>query len=289
MSPFVAAFISSLFWAISTQVYSKMVNKLSVYRFNLYKSIIAIVCFSTASYFMAGTLLAPVATIPWLLLSGFLGFMLADLFIFYSFAKNGPARTLMLSAFAPSIIAIHAYFILGKTLPLGKVIGLIFLVVCLCFIGLERSRRGNVSVKVAILAFIGINIEAIGVVLTKKCFIMAPEMSAMTVNFYRVIPAVLILPFLVRFKNIKIGIGDLSTKTKLSILGSSLLGTFLALYFYLYAISHYGHPSIIAGLGSLAPIYASIYEHWRDKKYPNRYFIGAIVSMLIGVLFLIFM
>lgn len=289
MSPFIAAFISSLFWAISTQVYSKMVNKLSVYRFNLYKSIIAIVCFSLASYFMAGTLLAPIETIPWLLLSGFLGFMLADLFIFYSFAKNGAARTLMLSAFAPSIIAVHSYFILGKTLPWGKVIGLIFLVTCLCFLGLERSKRGRFSIKVAILAFIGINIEAVGVVLSKKCFMMAPELSSMTVNFYRVIPAVIILPFIVRFKNIKIGIGDLSPKTKFSILGSSLLGTFLALYFYLYAISNYGHPSIIAGLGSLAPIYASIYEHWKDKKYPNRYFIGAIASMIVGVLFLIFM
>ena len=289
MSPFVAAFISSLFWAISTQVYSKMVNKLSVYRFNLYKSVIAIICFSTASYFMTGTLLAPIETIPWLLLSGFLGFMLADLFIFYSFAKNGPARTLMLSAFAPSIIGIHSYFLLGKTLPLGKIIGLIFLVICLCFLGLERSRRGNFSIKVAILAFIGINIEAVGLVLSKKAFMMAPEMSFMTANFYRVIPAVVILPFLVYFKNIKIGIGDLSSKTKFSILSSSMLGTFLALYFYLYAVSHYGHPSIIAGLGSLAPIYASIYEHWKDKKYPNRYFIGAIVSMIAGVLFLILM
>ena len=288
MSPFVAALISSLFWAISTQVYSKMVNKLSVYRFNLYKSVIAIVCFSTASYFMTGTLRVPSQTLPWLLVSGFLGFMLADLFIFYSFAKNGPARTLMLAAFAPSIIAIHSYFILGKTLPLGKVVGLIFLVICLCFIGLERSRRGNVSIKVAILAFIGINIDALGLVLSKKAFMLAPEMSSMTANFYRVMPAVLILPFVVYFKNIKIGIGDLSSKTKFSVLSSSMLGTFLALYFYLYAVSHYGHPSIIAGLSSLAPIYASIYEHWRDKKYPNRYFVGAIVSMIVGVLFLIF-
>jgi len=280
--------MSSLFWAISTQIYSKMVNKFSVYRFNLYKSLIALVCFFVASWSI-GAITCPLNVWPWLLLSGFLGFMLADLFIFYSFAKNGPARTLMLAAFEPTIVAVYSYIILGITLPIGKVIGLFFLLLCLCFLGLERSRRGSVSLKVAALTLVGINIEALGIVFTKKAFMLAPTLSPMTANLYRVLPAVILLPFLARFMGVKMGIGDISTKSKLSILSSSLLGTFMALYLYVYALSKYGHPSIIAALGSLAPIYASIYEHWRDKKYPNRYFIGAIASMAVGVLFLIFM
>lgn len=289
MSPYIAVIISSLFWAISTQVYSKMVNKLSVYRFNLYKSLIALPCFVVASYIFSGTLVAPLQAMPWLLFSGLCGFLIADLFIFYSFAKNGPARTLMLASFEPSIVAILSYFILGKTLPVGKIIGLFFLIACICFIGLERSRRGTVSLRVAALALIGICIEALGVVFTKKAFMIAPELSSMTANIYRVIPAVVCLPVIDYFMGVKMGIGDISNKTRMSILGSSFLGTFLALYFYLYAISHYDHPSIIAGLGSLAPIYASIYEHWKDKKLPNRYFIGAIASMAVGVFFLVFM
>jgi len=254
----------------------------------LYKSIIALVCFFIASWYI-GAITCPLNVLPWLLLSGFLGFLLADLFIFYSFAKNGPARTLMLAAFEPTIVAVYSYLILGLTLPLGKIIGLFFLLLCLCFLALERSKRGSVSLKVALLALVGINIEALGVVFTKKAFILAPHLSPMTANLYRVLPAIVLLPMLARFMNVKMGIGDISTKSKLNILGSSLLGTFMALYLYVYAISKFGHPSIIAGLGSLAPIYASIYEHWRDKKYPNRYFVGSIVSMIVGVLFLIFM
>jgi len=286
-SAFLAVFISSLFWAIATQVYSKMVNKLTVYRFNLYKSVIAFVCFLTAAFYI-GQVFAPREAVPWLLLSGFLGFFLADLFIFYSFAKNGPARTLMLGAFEPSIIAVYSYFFLGKTLSFSKVMGLFFLILCIIFMALEKKRRGTMSFYVAMLALIGINIEAVGVVLTKKAFMVAPSLSPMTANLYRVVPAVLILLVYNYFRGIKIGVSDLTTKTKNSILFSSFLGTFLALYFYLYAIAHYSHPSIIAGLGSLAPIYASIYEHWRDKKFPNRYFVGAILSMIVGILFLIF-
>lgn len=284
---FLAVFISSLLWAISTQVYSKMVNRLSVTRFNFYKSLVGFICFLASAFFI-GEIFAPREAVPWLLWSGFLGFFLADLFIFYSFAKNGPARTLMLAAFEPSIVAVYSYFILGKVLPLSKVVGLLFLILCLCFMALERKRRGTLSFYVAILAFIGINIEALGVVFSKKAFMIAPLMSPMTANLYRVAPAVVILLIYNHFKRVKMGVSDLNFKVKNSILVSTFLGTFLALYFYMYALAHYDHPSIIGGIGNLAPIYASIYEHWRDKKYPNRYFIGAILSMIAGVIFLLF-
>ena len=287
MSAYLAVFISSLLWAISTQIYAKMVQKLTVFRFNFYKSIIAFVCFLVACA-LTGNLYFPTAAMPYLLLSGFLGFTLADLFIFYSFSKNGPARTLIFSSFSPSIIAVYSYFILGKTLPVQKIVGLFFLLLCLLFIALERYNRGNVSLRVAVLAIIGINIEALGVVFTKKSFMIVPDMSPFTANLYRVGVAVVVLGVLNSFKGVKFGIKDLDWDIKGRVAISTFLGTFMALYFYLYAISNYNHPSIIAGIGSLAPIYASVYEHWRDKKRPNRYFMGAIASMICGVLFLIF-
>ncbi|MEI6080226.1 MAG: DMT family transporter [bacterium] len=287
MSAYVAVFLSSFLWAIATQFYAKIVTKITVFRFNLYKSIFALVCFFIAAVFI-GHIAPPPGTLLWLLLSGFLGFALADLFIFYSFSKNGPARTLIFSAFEPALIAVYSYFIIHQTLPLNKVVGLFFLLLCLFFMAMERKRRGSFSLRVAALALIGINIESIGVVLTKKAFMIAPDMSSMTANLYRVIPAVVLLGILNYFKGVKFGVGDLSKKMNMGILFSSFLGTFLALYFYLYAISKGGHPSIIAGLASLTPFYASIYEHWRDKKLPNKYFVLALCSMVIGVSILLY-
>ncbi len=287
MSAYIAVFISSFLWAIATQFYAKIVGKLTVFRFNLYKSIFAFVCFFIAAL-VIGKVRAPSGTIWWLLFSGFFGFALADLFIFYSFSKNGPARTLMLSAFEPSLIAIYSYFIIGQTLPWNKAIGLFFLVLCLIFMALERHRRGNLSIKVALLALLGINIEAVGVVFSKKAFMIAPEMSSMTANLYRVMPALLFLGIINRFKGVKFGITDLSGKMRASIFFSAFIGTFLALYFYLYALSKPGHPSIIAGLASLTPFYASVYEHWRDKKLPNKYFVLALCSMITGIFILLY-
>jgi drug/metabolite transporter (DMT)-like permease len=288
MNAYLAAFISSLLWSVATQFYARIVAKTSVFRFNFYKSVFAFTCFFIVSLLM-GRLFASWEAIQWLLLSGFLGFAIADLFIFYSFAKNGPARTLIFSAFSPALIAIYSYSILQKTLPINKILGLSFLILCLIFMGLERKRRkGKLSLRIALLAIIGINLEALGVVFTKKAFIIDPAMSSMTANFYRVIPAVIILGLVNHFTKTRIWISDLSNKMRFSIVFSAFLGTFLALYLYLYAISKYAHPAIIAGLGSLAPLYASIYEHWRDKEMPNKYFIGAMLSMGVGVFLLLY-
>ena len=288
MSAYLAVFISSLLWAIATQFYARIVSKTSVFRFNFYKSVLAFVCFFIAALLME-ELLPSWEAIKWLLISGFLGFAVADLFIFYSFAKNGPARTLIFSAFSPALIAVYSYPILQKTLPTSKIVGLSFLILCLVFLGLERKRRkGKISLRIAMLAIIGINLEALGVVFTKKAFMVDADLGSMTANLYRVMPAVIILGLVNYFTKTKMWISDLSNKMRFSIIFSSFIGTFIALYLYLYAISNYAHPAIIAGLLSLAPIYASIYEHWRDKELPNRYFIGAMISMGLGVFLLLY-
>jgi drug/metabolite transporter (DMT)-like permease len=288
MNAYLAAFISSLIWAAATQFYARIVTKTSVFRFNFYKSLIALVCFFIASL-LIGQLVPSWEAMQWLLLSGFIGFAVADLFIFYSFAKNGPARTLIFSAFSPALIAVYSYSILQKTLPTNKMIGLSFLILCLIFLGFERKRRkGKISLRIALLAVIGINLEALGIVFTKKAFLVDPNLSSMTANLYRVIPAVIFLGLVNHFTKIKILMSDLSNKMKLSIVFSSFMGTFLALYLFLYAISKYNHPSIISAIASLAPLYASIYEHWRDKELPNKYFVGAMISMGVGVFILLY-
>ena len=255
MSAYLAVFICCLLWAISTQFYANLVNRITLVRFNLYKSLIALVCFFVAAVSIGG-LHAPIETLPWIFLSGLLGVGIADLLIFHSFAKMGPARTLMLWAFEPSLIAVYSYFILHKVLPLNKVVGLLFLIFCLIFMALEKKKAGELTIRIVIIAFIGINIEALSFVFSKKAFMIAPEMSSMTVNLYRAMPAVVFLVALNYFKGLKFGIADLSAKIRLGVLSSVFMGNFLAIYLYLYAISRISHPSIVAGLASLTPFYA---------------------------------
>lgn len=286
MNPYLAEFISSILWTFSTQVYSKLVAKLSVFRFNFYKAVIGFFCFLIVALFQ-GNLFPASNVILILLLSGLLGFVLADLLIFYSFSKNGPARTLMIMSFSPATAAIYSYFILGQVLPFRKSIGIIFMILCIISLALEKIKNRDISIRIVIMTLIGMNLDSVGVIFSKKAFLMDPTLTSINANVFRILPAIIILFIINKFKNVNLSIKEINFDTKLKIITSCFFGTFLALYLFLYAISKAIYPSVIIAIGSLTPIYASIYEHILTKKAPNLFFLIAIVNMLIGVYFII--
>jgi drug/metabolite transporter (DMT)-like permease len=289
MSAYLAAFMSSLLWGIATQLYSNFVKKLKVYRFVLYKSIIAFVLFSVSSFLMKESFFPKLETLPWLFISGFIGFGIADLLIFYSYSSIGPYRTLMIKSFTPTFVAIFSYFILGKVLPLEKAIGILLIILCLIFLAYDQKKANkHFSWNLILYALIGVFFDSLGVVFSKKAFMIDENLTSMNANVFRIIPAIIFLFILLKFKKLNFNFFKLNRKTKSLVILSSTLGTFLALFFYLYAISKKGfHPSTIVALTSLAPILASIYEHIVEKRRPNRYFFLATFTMVIGVIIIV--
>lgn len=284
---YLATLASSMFWGFLSHGYASLIKILSVSRFNFYRCVVVFFCFLIAALSI-GKIMIPKEAVIWLALSGSLVYFLSDLLTHYAISKNGPSRILILSAFVPSMVAIYSYFILDMTLSITKLIGLIFLILCLFFMALEKKRHGTGSLLIIAIALIGLNIEAVGLVFTKKAFMVAPNMGPMTANLYRVVPAIVLLFFYNYLLGIKMRTDDLSLKYKGKILIIVILAGFIGLYLYLYAISHYDNPAVIAALANTAPIFASIYEHVKHKKLPNRYFVGSIISMIAGIVFLVF-
>ncbi len=283
---YLATLVSSMMWGLWSHGYASMINKLGVSRFNLYRCIIVFVCFLISSVIIGNVLVSKEA-ILWLALSGSLVYFLSDLITHHALAKSGPSRILILSAFVPSMVAIYSYFILDKTLSTNKLLGLIFLLLCLFFLALEKKRYGSGSILIFIIAIFGLNIEALGTVFIKKAFMTAPTMDPMAANLYRVLPAIILLLIYNYFRRIPVGTKGLSTKTKATVLSAVFFAGFIGFYLYLYAISHSDNPAVIAALANTAPIFSSIYEHWRNKKLPNKYFIGSILSMIAGLILIL--
>jgi drug/metabolite transporter (DMT)-like permease len=67
---------------------------------------------------------------------------------------------------------------------------------------------------------------------------------------------------------------------------AAFLGTFLALFFYLKALS-LENAAIVAAVSLCAPVFSSIYEHIRDKQWPRYEFVGALGLMIWAVYILI--
>ena len=115
----VAALITAFFWtitAIAFEIAGKKVGSLSV---NLIRLVIAFI-FLTGYNFVVRGLPFPVdATATqwlWLSISGIVGFVLGDLFLFQAYVVIGARISMLIMALAPFVAAIIGWFVLGETM-----------------------------------------------------------------------------------------------------------------------------------------------------------------------------
>jgi len=290
MNTYLLVICASLLWVVATQFYAQIGRAIPIYRFNFYKTCIAFTLFLGGAIVGNGLNVLP-AALPYLFFSGLVGYALADLFIFYGFAKAGPARTLMITSFEPSIIALFAYIFFDHTINLGKLSGIFMVFLCLYFLALEKKKTKKLidkeATKVLGWIVIGMILEALGTTFSKQAFIIDPKLTSMTANVYRLLPAFIILPLVTYFFKDTLSIKDLSMALRKKIIFSSIIGTWFALFLWVKAIGLPGHPAVVAALGSLSPFYASIYEHTKSRSLPNRYFFCALLCMAIGVILIV--
>lgn len=285
MSAYFAIFFSAILWTVATQFYAHLGKKLSVLRLNFYKSVVAIVGLFTVSLFL-GPFFFPWDTTKYLLLSGIVGYALADLCIFASFSRMGASRTLMISSFGPAILALLSYFLLRETLNLRQVLGLAFMFLCCFFLAREKQEHSAFKVQTGLLAILGISLDCTGVILTKQAFLRSPELNPFIANFWRVSMALIFLTLLMKWKKAPWGLQDLKPKDRRALLISCFLGTFLAVVLYVYAFTH-AKTAVIGALGNLSPIYAGVYEHWRERRFPSPPFIISMLCVGCGIFLLL--
>ena len=197
----------------------------------------------------------------------------------------------MITSFEPSIIAFFSYIFFAQSISLGKMSGILMVLLCLYFLALEKKKSKKIvdkdGIKLLGLILLGMVLEALGTTFSKQAFIIDPNLTSMTANVYRLLPAFIVLPLVTRYFKDGLSIKDLSWSLRKKIIFSSVIGTWLALLLYLKAIGLPGHPAVIAALGSLSPFYASIYEHTKERSLPNRYFFCALLCMLGGIVLII--
>ena len=101
----------------------------------------------------------------------------------------------------------------------------------------EKSHHGTVNGKLILIALTGVLLDAIGVVLTKKAFTLQPTLGTFSANAIRIAAALIILLVINVRKKVPLSLGEFNKKEMVIIFLSAFLGTFLSLYFYVYAIS----------------------------------------------------
>tara|TARA_R110002072_G_scaffold276051_1_gene437306 strand:+ start:32287 stop:33168 length:882 start_codon:yes stop_codon:yes gene_type:complete len=285
------ALSANLCFALGSQFFTHYSRTIGSIWMNWAKASVALFCFTLYALFFVDHISISVFDFSLLFLSGFLALGLGDIFLLKSFSDLGPGRTLMIFGFQPLILSSAGFIFFNQDMDSSKFWAILFFIICLFIFSLEKFKEDkHWNLKGSLLALAGMILDAVGIIITRSVFDKNPEFSPMEGNIFRCIGAIalfILMTYFYRPLNLIGTLKRLTSRDKLYIILGSVLGTFLSLGFYLNALK-LAHLGSLSGIAITGTIFASMFECIHNKKLPSRYLMGAFISFMLGMKFLLF-
>jgi drug/metabolite transporter (DMT)-like permease len=196
----------------------------------------------------------------------------------------GPGRALVLYSFDPLIVGLYGFFFLGQIFTANQTLAVFCMIICVFIFMFERNKMtGSWDLKSFFWAFLGICLDAFGVMMTRTSYEMNPDLETFQVNVIRCVGAIvgfiLIAPksYPVVFKDVL----NLSKRDLTMLIGASIAGTFLSLTLYLTALK-YAHVGTLTAISITGPVWVAILESIYFRRLPSRYLVMAFCFFLTG-------
>lgn len=227
-----------------------------------------------------------------LLLSGLIGFVIGDVFLFQAFIVIGARISMLIMALAPPLTAVMSYFLLQETLGSGQIIGMLVTVLGIIIVITGREQGGKKlvvrhSVKGILFAFLGAIGQALGLIFSKMGVRdLNPFVATQVRIFAGIIGFILILTYTRKwrpfFRTFRMG------NVMRGITIGSIFGPVVGVSLSLTAVK-YTSTAVASTLMALTPILiipVSIFL-LKEKIKPNEV-IGALVGVVgVAILFLV--
>jgi drug/metabolite transporter (DMT)-like permease len=176
----IIALITAGFWTVTALMFEQASKKVGSLVVNLLRLFFAFFLFSIFTRFTKGLWLPTDASMHawiWLSISGLVGFVIGDLFLFKSYTIIGARIAMLIMALSPPIAAFFGWIILGEILSVQNIIGMIITLTGIAMVILTRKSENTESVTKKVkfrypilglfLAFLGAIGQAVGLVLSK--------------------------------------------------------------------------------------------------------------------------
>ena len=174
-----AAFATAICWTLTGISFEQAGKRVGSFAVNLLRLIIALVMMTTFNFITRGTLI-PVDATPttwlWLSISGLIGFVLGDLFLFQSYLLIGVRVAMVIMASSPIFAALLGFLLFGEKLTLLSFVGMLITILGIALVVFLRSggredkdttKLTELPLKGLLYAFIGAFGQATGLILSK--------------------------------------------------------------------------------------------------------------------------
>ena len=261
-----AALLTAVFWTVTSLVFESAGKRIGSLTVNIIRLYFAFVIYCIYLYFSRGKALPTDATSEawfWLSLSGLVGFVVGDQLLFQAFVLVGARVSMLIMALVPPMSALISWIMLGETLSLLNILGMVMTISGIILVVLKREApqlngngRNRLKFKYplagVLLALGGAAGQATGLVLSKFGMKEYHPFAASQIRVMAGLIGFTILFFLLRkWKNITAGF-----KNRKGIMFTgigSIFGPFLGVSFSLTAIQH-TNTGVAATIMAIVPV-----------------------------------
>lgn len=170
-----AALAVAVFWTITALAFESASRKAGSLTVNILRLSLAMIFLSIYTLIFRGRMFPADASLHnwiWLGLSGIIGLVLGDYYLFRSYPLIGSRFAMLIMTLAPPLAAVFGYFILGESLNIIHIAGMIVVITGIALAIFNRPVKGEkLSIKLSpaglLYAFLGAIGQGLGIVLSK--------------------------------------------------------------------------------------------------------------------------
>jgi len=281
-----AALFTACCWTVTALAFESASNKVGSIAVNLIRLLLALIFLSIFSYFIRGKFMpfdASAHTWMWLSISGLIGFVVGDLFLFESYTIIGSRISMLIMTLVPPIAAFVSWLMLGETMTFFNFLGMFLTLAGISIVIIDKGAGEKMlsfkhSIRGVLFAFIGAVGQAVGLVFSK---VGMGSYSAFAATQIRIITGIigfaLVITLWKKWNNVGIAVKNVSALKRIGL--GSVFGPFLGVSFSLFAVQH-AHAGIASTIMAIVPILiipASVM--FLHKKVTLKEIIGATISV----------
>ncbi|BEP28008.1 DMT family transporter [Helicovermis profundi] len=290
----IAAIATAFCWAITATNFESAGKKIGSKPLNLIRLVIGFLFLSVFTLITRGQILpldASQEAWKWLLLSGFIGFFIGDLFLFEAFVRIGARISMLIFASVPPMSGILAYIILGETMNVKQIIGMTITLIGIATVILVKGDGGKKiklshSISGILFAFGGAFGQSLGYIVGK---LGLKDYNPFAATQIRIIAAIIAFVLLFTIKSNWYLIFDSlkERKAMVKVTIGSFFGPFLGVSLSLLAVQ-YINPGVASTLMAITPIILiPIAIFIKKEKIFLKEIVGAFIAVLgVSVIFL---
>ncbi len=262
----IAGVLTAIFWTVTSLAFESAGKKVGSLAVNLIRLVMAFFFIGIYSWIVRGFFFPTDATSfqwKWLALSGMVGFVIGDLFLFQAFVIVGARISMLMMALAPPFTALISWFILGEVMSAMNLVGMTITLSGIVIVILKREKveqngqmikklKSSYSVQGILLALGGALGQATGLVISKKGMGSYDAFSATQIRVLTgVVGFTVLFFFMRRWPRVWAALRNRSAMKRITL--GAFFGPFLGVSFSLLAVQN-TKAGIAATLMAISPV-----------------------------------